>query len=187
MHGVELPQCSASSLSKWNNVVLGQSVSVVHKISESFYSSDKCCWPRVIFIFTRSACQSQEWNHPEIDDLVLSTIPSLTRISKKSLTRLSNLIISAKLLAPPHKTWPPCVCIKIHCTMWIKICIRSNFSLIHLPRLLHTTNNFVMWRKISCHVRQFCSTRLSTNFMWRKIAPQEHFCSMDNVCHVSEG
>ena len=35
---------------------------------------------------------------------------------------------------------------------------RSNLSLIPITKLLHTTNNFVIWSKIACHVKQFCST-----------------------------
>ena len=36
---------------------------------------------------------------------------------------------------------------------------RSNLSLIHITKLLHRTNNFVLWGKIACHVKRFCSTR----------------------------
>ena len=39
-----------------------------------------------------------------------------------------------------------------------KFAIRSNLSLIHITKLLHRTNNFVMWSKIAFHVKQFCST-----------------------------
>ena len=39
-----------------------------------------------------------------------------------------------------------------------KFATRSNLSLIHITKLLHRTNNFVMWSKIAFHVKQFCST-----------------------------
>ena len=63
---------------------------------------------------------------------------------------------------------------------------RSNLSLIHITKLLHRTNNFVLWGKIACHVMRFCSTRPSKISMWSKIAPHEICCSTDNVRSVRD-
>ena len=63
---------------------------------------------------------------------------------------------------------------------------RTNLSLIHITKLLHRTNNFVLWGKIACHVKRFCSTRPSKISMWSKIALHEICCSTDNVRSVRD-
>ena len=59
----------------------------------------------------------------------------------------------------------------------------TTWLMIVIINTTHPTAHVVMWSKIYCLVKQFCSTWPSTNFMWSKIAPHQHFCLMDIIRH----
>ena len=65
----------------------------------------------------------------------------------------------------------------IHCkfVMWSKVWYKEQFVIDPHPQFLHMTNNFVMWSKIACHVKQFCSTWPSTFLCGAKLLHMTFF------------